>query len=97
MVLILVSDNNPGCGTLKHLFIFFFTVFHYQLKINFLGKINQLAMEPALTVSLYGTNGEAEDLKLNMWVIKKNIQWGKNIWSPADFVHLPTDKEIISL
>ncbi len=21
----------------------------------------------------------------------------KNIWSPADFVHLPTDKEIISL
>lgn len=43
-----------------------FRVFHYQLKINFLGKINQLAMEPALTVSLYGTNGEAEDLKLNI-------------------------------
>uniref|UniRef100_A0A671STV4 PLAT domain-containing protein n=1 Tax=Sinocyclocheilus anshuiensis TaxID=1608454 RepID=A0A671STV4_9TELE len=37
-----------------------FRVFHYQLKINFLGKLNQLAMEPALTVSLYGTNGEAE-------------------------------------
>ncbi len=26
------------------------------------------------------------------------VQWGKkNIWSSADFVHLPTDKEIISL
>uniref|UniRef100_A0A672QJD2 triacylglycerol lipase n=1 Tax=Sinocyclocheilus grahami TaxID=75366 RepID=A0A672QJD2_SINGR len=37
-----------------------FRVFHYQLKINFLGKLNQLAMEPALTVSLYGTNDEAE-------------------------------------
>uniref|UniRef100_A0A8C2CQP7 PLAT domain-containing protein n=1 Tax=Cyprinus carpio TaxID=7962 RepID=A0A8C2CQP7_CYPCA len=37
-----------------------FRVFHYQLKINFLGKLNQLAMEPTLTVSLYGTNGEAE-------------------------------------
>uniref|UniRef100_A0A671SUM8 triacylglycerol lipase n=1 Tax=Sinocyclocheilus anshuiensis TaxID=1608454 RepID=A0A671SUM8_9TELE len=43
-----------------------FRVFHYQLKINFLGKLNQLAMEPALTVSLYGTNGEAEALKLNV-------------------------------
>ncbi|XP_050950891.1 lipoprotein lipase isoform X1 [Labeo rohita] len=43
-----------------------FRVFHYQLKINFHGEINQLAMEPALTVSLYGTNGEAEDLKLNI-------------------------------
>uniref|UniRef100_A0A9J7ZZE4 PLAT domain-containing protein n=1 Tax=Cyprinus carpio carpio TaxID=630221 RepID=A0A9J7ZZE4_CYPCA len=40
-----------------------FRVFHYQLKINFLGKLNQLAMEPTLTVSLYGTNGEAEALK----------------------------------
>uniref|UniRef100_A0A8C0YUP6 PLAT domain-containing protein n=1 Tax=Cyprinus carpio carpio TaxID=630221 RepID=A0A8C0YUP6_CYPCA len=40
--------------------------FHYQLKINFLGKLNQLAMEPTLTVSLYGTNGEAEALKLNI-------------------------------
>ncbi len=27
-----------------------------------------------------------------------HIQWGKkNIWSPADFVRLPTDKEMISL
>uniref|UniRef100_A0A8C1A7B9 PLAT domain-containing protein n=1 Tax=Cyprinus carpio carpio TaxID=630221 RepID=A0A8C1A7B9_CYPCA len=43
-----------------------FRVFHYQLKINFLGKLNQLAMEPTLTVSLYGTNGEAEALKLNI-------------------------------
>ncbi len=54
-------------------------------------------MEPALTVSLYGTNGEAEDLKLNMWVIKKIYSGEKNIWSPADFVRLPTDKEMISL
>ncbi|KTG36560.1 hypothetical protein cypCar_00022398 [Cyprinus carpio] len=45
---------------------FLISVFHYQLKINFLGKLNQLAMEPTLTVSLYGTNGEAEALKLNM-------------------------------
>uniref|UniRef100_A0A8C1A6S3 PLAT domain-containing protein n=1 Tax=Cyprinus carpio carpio TaxID=630221 RepID=A0A8C1A6S3_CYPCA len=42
---------------------FLISVFHYQLKINFLGKLNQLAMEPTLTVSLYGTNGEAEALK----------------------------------
>ncbi len=25
------------------------------------------------------------------------IQWEKTIWSPADFVRLATDKEIISL
>ncbi len=25
------------------------------------------------------------------------LQWGKIIWSPADFVRLPTDKEMISL
>uniref|UniRef100_A0A8C1A6Q4 PLAT domain-containing protein n=1 Tax=Cyprinus carpio carpio TaxID=630221 RepID=A0A8C1A6Q4_CYPCA len=42
-----------------------FRVFHYQLKINFLGKLNQLAMEPTLTVSLYGTNGEAEKITAN--------------------------------
>uniref|UniRef100_A0A8C1L432 PLAT domain-containing protein n=1 Tax=Cyprinus carpio TaxID=7962 RepID=A0A8C1L432_CYPCA len=33
---------------------------------NQLPKLNQLAMDPALTVSLYGTNGEAEALKLNV-------------------------------
>ncbi|XP_056303311.1 lipoprotein lipase [Danio aesculapii] len=43
-----------------------FRVFHYQLKINFLGQINHLEMDPALTISLYGTNGEAEDLKLSI-------------------------------
>ncbi|XP_016311900.1 lipoprotein lipase-like isoform X2 [Sinocyclocheilus anshuiensis] len=59
----------PGCnmrGALEKIASYGILVFHYQLKINFLGKINQLAMEPALTVSLYGTNGEAEDLKLNI-------------------------------
>ncbi|XP_051551024.1 lipoprotein lipase [Myxocyprinus asiaticus] len=43
-----------------------FRVFHYQLKMNFLAKMNQPEMEPALTVSLYGTNGEVEDLQLNL-------------------------------
>lgn len=46
-----------------------FSVFHYQLKIHFLGKMNQSEMEPALTISLYGTNGDAEDIQLNVWVI----------------------------
>ncbi|XP_057181039.1 lipoprotein lipase [Triplophysa rosa] len=43
-----------------------FRVFHYQLKIHFLGKMNQSEMEPAVTISLYGTNGDAEDLQLNV-------------------------------
>ncbi len=33
-----------------------------------------------------------------IWYTKIIIHWGKNyIWSPADFVRLPTDKKIISL
>lgn len=60
------ADPDPSCQMLKHLFLFYFIVFHYQLKIKFLGKINHLEIDPALTISLYGTNGEAEDLKLSM-------------------------------
>ncbi|XP_065100834.1 lipoprotein lipase isoform X2 [Paramisgurnus dabryanus] len=43
-----------------------FRVFHYQLKINFHAKTNQSEMDPALVVSLYGTDGEAEDVQLNV-------------------------------
>ena len=43
------------------------TVYHYQLKIHFSSKVNRSEMEPSLTVSLYGTKGDAEDLQLNMW------------------------------
>uniref|UniRef100_A0A672ZZI2 triacylglycerol lipase n=1 Tax=Sphaeramia orbicularis TaxID=375764 RepID=A0A672ZZI2_9TELE len=43
-----------------------FRVYHYQLKIHFSSKVNQSEMEPSLTVSLYGTNGEAENLELKL-------------------------------
>lgn len=39
-------------------------VYHYQLKIYFSSKVNRSDMEPSLTVSLYGTEGEAENLEL---------------------------------
>ncbi|XP_030639366.1 lipoprotein lipase [Chanos chanos] len=42
-----------------------FRVYHYQLKIHVSSKMNRTEMEPSLSVSLYGTNGEAENLQLN--------------------------------
>lgn len=41
-------------------------VYHYQLKIHFSSKVNRSEMEPSLTVSLYGTKGEAENLELKL-------------------------------
>lgn len=43
-----------------------FRVYHYQLKIHFSSKVNRSEMEPSLTVSLYGTKGEAEQLELKL-------------------------------
>ncbi|CAI5639785.1 lipoprotein lipase [Oreochromis niloticus] len=43
-----------------------FRVYHYQLKIHFSSKVNSSNMEPSLTVSLYGTKGEAENLQLKL-------------------------------
>ncbi|XP_013766585.1 lipoprotein lipase [Pundamilia nyererei] len=43
-----------------------FRVYHYQLKIHFSSKVNSSDMEPSLTVSLYGTKGEAENLQLKL-------------------------------
>uniref|UniRef100_H2RW43 triacylglycerol lipase n=1 Tax=Takifugu rubripes TaxID=31033 RepID=H2RW43_TAKRU len=43
-----------------------FRVYHYQLKIHFSSKVNRSEMEPSLTVSLYGTKGEAENLELKL-------------------------------
>ncbi|XP_041861900.1 lipoprotein lipase [Melanotaenia boesemani] len=43
-----------------------FRVYHYQLKIHFSSKVNTSEMEPSLTVSLYGTKGEAENLELKL-------------------------------
>ncbi|XP_072245681.1 lipoprotein lipase [Leuresthes tenuis] len=43
-----------------------FRVYHYQLKIHFSSKINTSEMEPSLTVSLYGTKGDAENLELKL-------------------------------
>ncbi|KAM3875874.1 lipoprotein lipase [Diretmus argenteus] len=43
-----------------------FRVYHYQLKIHFSSKVNHSEMEPSLTVSLYGTKGEAENLELKL-------------------------------
>ncbi|CAJ1060493.1 lipoprotein lipase [Xyrichtys novacula] len=43
-----------------------FRVYHYQLKIHFLGNINRSEMEPSLTVSLFGTKAEAENLELKL-------------------------------
>ncbi|KAJ8374661.1 hypothetical protein SKAU_G00052410 [Synaphobranchus kaupii] len=51
-----------------------FRVYHYQLKIHFSSKVNRSEMEPSLTVSLYGTKGDAEDLQLN---IKEKISTNK--------------------
>lgn len=42
------------------------TVYHYQLKIHFSSKVNISEMEPSLTVSLFGTKGEAENLQLKL-------------------------------
>lgn len=41
-------------------------VYHYQLKIHFSSKVNHSEMEPSLTVSLYGTKGEAANLELKL-------------------------------
>ncbi|XP_041085328.1 lipoprotein lipase-like isoform X1 [Polyodon spathula] len=43
-----------------------FRVYHYQLKIHFSSKFNDSEIEPTLTVSLYGTKGDAENLDLNI-------------------------------
>ncbi|KAM9831403.1 lipoprotein lipase [Neosynchiropus ocellatus] len=43
-----------------------FRVYHYQLKIHFFSKVNLSELEPSLTVSLFGTRGEAEDLQLKL-------------------------------
>ncbi|XP_041695627.1 lipoprotein lipase [Coregonus clupeaformis] len=43
-----------------------FRVYHYQVKIHFSSKVNRSEMEPSLTVSLIGTKGEVEDLKLTL-------------------------------
>ncbi|XP_036409849.1 lipoprotein lipase-like [Megalops cyprinoides] len=43
-----------------------FKVFHYQLKIHFASSVNRTAMDPTLTVSLYGINGDAENLRLKI-------------------------------
>lgn len=43
-----------------------FRVYHYQLKIHFSSKVNRSEMEPSLTVSLYGTKDEAENLELKL-------------------------------
>lgn len=43
-----------------------FRVYHYQLKILFSSKVDRSEMEPSLTVSLIGTKGEVEDLKLTV-------------------------------
>uniref|UniRef100_A0A672ILX4 triacylglycerol lipase n=1 Tax=Salarias fasciatus TaxID=181472 RepID=A0A672ILX4_SALFA len=43
-----------------------FRVYHYQLKIHFSSKMNISEMEPSLTVSLYGTKGDAENLELKL-------------------------------
>ncbi|KAK6320433.1 hypothetical protein J4Q44_G00095400 [Coregonus suidteri] len=43
-----------------------FRVYHYQLKIHFSSKVDRSEMEPSLTVSLIGTKGDVEDLKLTL-------------------------------
>ncbi|KAJ8372909.1 hypothetical protein AAFF_G00275590 [Aldrovandia affinis] len=43
-----------------------FRVYHYQLKIHFWAKENRTHMEPTLTVSLYGSRGDAEGLQLDV-------------------------------
>ncbi|XP_013869659.1 lipoprotein lipase isoform X1 [Austrofundulus limnaeus] len=43
-----------------------FKVYHYQMKIHFSSKVNISEMEPSLTVSLYGTKEEAENLELKL-------------------------------
>ncbi|KAK2835570.1 hypothetical protein Q5P01_016054 [Channa striata] len=43
-----------------------FRVYHYQLKIHFTSRVNRSEMEPSITVSLYGTKGEAENLELQL-------------------------------
>ncbi|KAM9797221.1 lipoprotein lipase [Syngnathus typhle] len=43
-----------------------FRVYHYQLKIHFSSKVNRSEMEPSLTVSLFGTKGEVDDLQLKL-------------------------------
>lgn len=51
------------------------SVYHYQMKIHFSSKVNTSEMEPSLTVSLYGTKGEAENLELKLWVNNLNLYW----------------------
>ncbi|CAL1593726.1 unnamed protein product [Knipowitschia caucasica] len=43
-----------------------FRVYHYQLKVHFSSKVNTTEMESSLTVSLFGTKGEAENLELKL-------------------------------
>lgn len=51
-----------------HVAALFLTVYHYQVKIHFTSKVDRSEMEPSITVSLYGTKGEAENLELKLWV-----------------------------
>ncbi|XP_028299188.1 lipoprotein lipase isoform X2 [Gouania willdenowi] len=59
----------PGCnlrGALEKIANFGIFVYHYQLKIHFSSKLNISEMEPSLTVSLYGTKAEAENMELKL-------------------------------
>ncbi|XP_072295608.1 lipoprotein lipase [Eucyclogobius newberryi] len=43
-----------------------FRVYHYQLKVHFASQVNHSEMDPSLTVSLYGTKEEAENIELKL-------------------------------
>ncbi|KAF7703084.1 lipoprotein lipase [Silurus meridionalis] len=43
-----------------------FKVHHYQLKIHFTSQMNHPEANPIITASLYGSNGDAKDLYLNV-------------------------------
>uniref|UniRef100_A0A3Q3R112 Lipase domain-containing protein n=1 Tax=Monopterus albus TaxID=43700 RepID=A0A3Q3R112_MONAL len=52
-----------------------FRVYHYQLKIHFTSKVHRSEMEPSITLSLYGTKGEAENLELKLMLNMISSWW----------------------
>uniref|UniRef100_A0A4W3KAI6 Hepatic triacylglycerol lipase n=1 Tax=Callorhinchus milii TaxID=7868 RepID=A0A4W3KAI6_CALMI len=44
-----------------------FKVYHYQFKIRFINQIEHRKLEPSLTVSLYGTKGDSENLPVRLF------------------------------
>uniref|UniRef100_A0A8C5LT05 Lipoprotein lipase n=1 Tax=Leptobrachium leishanense TaxID=445787 RepID=A0A8C5LT05_9ANUR len=61
-----------------------FKVFHYQFKVHFFGKKNLTVTNQPLTISLYGTRGESENIPITMPEISTNKTFSFLLYTETD-------------